>query len=850
VTRRANRVLWALQATTLALPLFLGGRQAVGLVPAWLVVAALLALTLVERRRAGHATTPGAWALAAFVALGLFTALPLPPALVERLAPATAQLYRDVLPGWPDGGGWTTWRSLALDPFAVWSQLSALAVGLGIYLVLVGYPWGNEAARARVFGRVFLTVLGGGLAMALLAVIAEVAGNGQVMWVTDEPVVLGRLAAPFVNPNHLACWLEMVIPPALAYGWVLARRLRRQIVKSVESARRLGLRPRRAWVGALIASQRRLVLPFLAAAAAALLMTVHLGTQSRGGMAGLLVGMGVTAGGILASLSRRRQGRVPRWIPAAAAIVLLSAAIVPIGLWMRADTSEVASAEEVDVSFSSRLAVAVQGADIVRDHPLLGTGLGSWLHAFRGYVGPPVEGGIWDHAHDEYLELAAETGILGTALAALFAIAVARAVRSARRKMLLADGRRERRSRSFGETPDWQAALGDHRTLAWGLAGGIAAVLVHSAMEFGLHMPGNFVLLMVLVGLVVVGLPAREGRTSYGLAAFAALGAAAAVPVVWNAALVLSDRTPLSPDSALVAADRAFSEDNDAPRAQALVRAAIDRSPAYRDAHEMLAHVLGPGPDGDEALRRALRLEPWYVPGRDDLAFRLWHRGEREAAATELEESLYRFPYLVSHAFLGSAAELTPGDGPYVVRALADGDFVTAHLASLPPALTDAIARGLDRALAETPAGEKHTGIVADRVTLFEARERWAEAADMLRAEARLDDTDDRSLGHAARDYLKVNDLGRAEEALLAALLRNPERGSLYQRLAVDVYTVNGDFPLAEKVVEAGERNAVDMLPVYDASADVIAKREQAWSERVASPEPGPELPQGWQVSR
>src|SRR5262249_47876298 len=73
VTRRANRVLWALQATTLALPLFLGGRQAVGLVPAWLV-AALLALTLVERRRAGHATTPGAWALAAFVALGLFTA--------------------------------------------------------------------------------------------------------------------------------------------------------------------------------------------------------------------------------------------------------------------------------------------------------------------------------------------------------------------------------------------------------------------------------------------------------------------------------------------------------------------------------------------------------------------------------------------------------------------------------------------------------------------------------------------------------------------------------------------------------------------------------------------------------
>lgn len=38
MTRRANRVLWALQATILVLPLFLGGRQSVGLVAGWLVV--------------------------------------------------------------------------------------------------------------------------------------------------------------------------------------------------------------------------------------------------------------------------------------------------------------------------------------------------------------------------------------------------------------------------------------------------------------------------------------------------------------------------------------------------------------------------------------------------------------------------------------------------------------------------------------------------------------------------------------------------------------------------------------------------------------------------------------------
>ena len=100
--------------------------------------------------------------LAAFVGLGLITVLPLPPSLLDWLAPATAQLYRDVLPGWPGGGGWSTWRSLAVDPYAVCTTLSTLAVGFGVYLVLAGYPWGDEAARARAFGRVFLAMLGAG----------------------------------------------------------------------------------------------------------------------------------------------------------------------------------------------------------------------------------------------------------------------------------------------------------------------------------------------------------------------------------------------------------------------------------------------------------------------------------------------------------------------------------------------------------------------------------------------------------------------------------------------------------------------------------------------------------------
>jgi hypothetical protein len=832
---RDRYVLWALQAVVLVLPLFLGGRHPAGLIPAWIVIIALLACTLAERRRAASPFPIGVAALAGFFALGLATALPLPPIVLKSLSPATFQLYADMLPGWPGGGGWTTWRSLALDPFAVWVELSKLAVGLGPYVVLVAYPWGDEAERERVFGRMFMTLLAGGLALAALGLLQEVVGNGKVLWITDESVARGRASGPFVNPNHLACWLELAIPSALAYAWVLGSRLRRRLAHGADSGRRLGLHPRRAWIAALIASQRRLVVPCLATTAFLLLVTAHLGTESRGGTAALLVGLGVTGAGIVGGPRATRRGR---WLPAAVATTLLVGSATLVAVWATSEEGTVAEVEDVDVNFASRLAVAADGLPLVRDYSLLGVGLGSWIHAFPAYVGPPVEGGIWDHAHDEYLEVAAETGLAGAALVVAFALAL---IGTLRRRGPLAT-RPPATSRASGnfDSRDWREALADHRVLAWGLVGGVAAILTHSLVEFGLHMPANMMLLALVLGLLVLEFPVREAPRVRSVAVFTGLAVLAAVPLVWNQALVVAGAPPLGPEDALRAADNLLGEKTaEGPgRASVLAIHAIDRSPAFRDAYEMLAKALGPGEAGDDALRRALRLEPWYVPGRDDLAFRLWDRGEHDAAVAELEESMYRFPYLVSHAFLSPDMKLSSSDGPYVVRALASGDTTSVRLALLPQPMADAVERGLDRALAETVAGTRHNDIVEDRVALLEARERWLNAAEALRAEAERDDTDDRSLAHAARDYLQANDEVKAEEALLAGLLRNPERGTLYQHLAEDIYAARGDFPSAEKVLAAGELHAIDMLPIYDAQADVVTQREEAWAEGLPTGEP------------
>jgi hypothetical protein len=70
---------------------------------------------------------------------------------------------------------------------------------------------------------------------------------------------------------------------------------------------------------------------------------------------------------------------------------------------------------------------------------------------------------------------------------------------------------------------------------------------------------------------------------------------------------------------------------------------------------------------------------------------------------------------------------------------------------------------------------------------------------------------------------------------LLAALEENPEQGRLYRDLAVEVYAARGDFVSAEKVLDAGERNALDMLPVHHGMTEFLERRAAAEDGRTAT---------------
>jgi O-antigen ligase len=257
-----------------------------------------------------------------------------------------------------------------------------------------------------------------------------------------------RLHGTFINPNHLALYLEMGLAVAFAWGWWAARRARDE--PQIE---------------------RRLL---LLAGPALVWLTLFIGlalTGSRGGLLGAVVG--ATAQGVLAGGARRRWRTAFLGAGAAAAGLL----VVALAIGLREGTLARVLTTQADVGVGGRLAEYAAVLRLWLRFPVTGAGIGSFADAFP-LVQPPALQGTWWHAHSDVLELLATGGALGLLLAAAgFAALVWR---------LLAI------LRGYGRSEDRAAALA-----ALGIC---AALALHELLDFGLTMPANALTLAVVTG--------------------------------------------------------------------------------------------------------------------------------------------------------------------------------------------------------------------------------------------------------------------------------------------------------------------------------------------------------------
>lgn len=268
--------------------------------------------------------------------------------------------------------------------------------------------------------------------LSLFAIFQFFSSEGLIYWAVKSP---GWTFGPYVNHNHYAGLMEMLIPLSVASALPALRK-----------------HPSAAVVGCLI------LIP-----GASLLLS-----GSRGGFISLL-GEALLAAVLVFWFGPRRARGLTAAVGGTA---ILAAALLFFWMAPRHIAERLArmgdGTHPPEVELSNRLVAAHDSLGILRDHPWLGTGLGSFAEVFPRYQSFPSDF-LWDHAHNDYAEALAETGLAGGAgILSALGLFLWLAFRNLRARL-----------RHRAGWMQFAAALG------------CCGVLIHSFADFNLHIPAN-----------------------------------------------------------------------------------------------------------------------------------------------------------------------------------------------------------------------------------------------------------------------------------------------------------------------------------------------------------------------
>jgi O-antigen ligase len=315
--------------------------------------------------------------------------------------------------------------------------------------------------------------------LVVFAVVQKMTWNGRLFWIYpleahNESSRNFMVWGPFINRNHFAGYLELCIPLGLGMVlyWAAKNRTSRHATLPQTFA-------------AVLSSGRFSSLGMWLVAAFVMIGALFM-TLSRGGIIGFL-----SSAFFLFLLARMRRGlrnKINVLVFAGIALLLM----VVVAGWDRLGNRFEQLGEEASLK---RTAVWIDAVGIVRDFPLFGTGLGTFQNSYPHYQSHSSVI-LYDHAHNDYVELLTDTGltgfILGTALAVAFLGMI------------------------------FKAWLKRHRTYIKALGAGgmasLAAVGAHSFTDFNLHIPANAMLLAVVAGItysVTVAMEDDKNETAH-----------------------------------------------------------------------------------------------------------------------------------------------------------------------------------------------------------------------------------------------------------------------------------------------------------------------------------------------
>ena len=354
-----------------------------------------------------------------------------------------------------------SWRGRAADLrlFAVLAGALAIGAWLGprLGVPLFAGAWAFFACSEpddRHVIRFFHFLLVVGLGEALLGLFQYFVAPG---WIFGYINAGASSSGTLINPNHFAGLLEMLVPAAFGLSYLAARRHR-------DAARSYSY----LVVGAVIS----LALIFSA---------------SRMGIVSLFATLGFMA---LMIRMRASQKRIAMAMGFGLVGLILGGA-----LWIGVDAilERYALLLEPDAALrEGRMIIYRDSLKMIVENPW-GVGIDGYRDVFRQYQ-TFKSGLLFDHAHNDYLETAAEWGVVPAA--AFWAFVMGVLVQSVRTFLRV-------------DSPE-------SRGILLASSGAIFAILVHSLADFNLQILSNSMLFCVFVGIALGGIMRIErGRRKF-----------------------------------------------------------------------------------------------------------------------------------------------------------------------------------------------------------------------------------------------------------------------------------------------------------------------------------------------
>ena len=465
-----NPIFYGLLLLLAWAPLPLGSNRtwawAILVVGACLLAMAWLTGYLLGRFNLTDAFRRARWALAAGALWLLYLGLqftPLPADWIQILSPRAHEAH--ALAAGVLGHPLAATLTLSVDPHATrdfWLRSLAYGCVFCLTLLLVDSP--------RRLELLLKTLVISGTLQALYASVMLLSGIEYGFFI-KKFVGQGNATGTFVNRNHLAGYLNLCL--AAGIGLMLSK-LGGEAIHS--------WRQRVRSIARLLLGEKTRLRIYLIVMVIGLVLT-----RSRMGNTAFFAAT-LIVGAIGLLLMRNAPRSTLLFLTSLVVLDLLI-----IGTWFGVDQvakriqqTEVTTNMDNPLPTEHRDEVDRQALDYVQDFWLTGSGGGSFYVTFPAYSSRGIVG-FYDHAHNDYAQLLAETGIIGLGLCVLIVGLAA-----------------------------WQALLSLRRRnnplmrgTAFGVALAICWLAIHSTVDFNMQIPANALTMTVILALAWVAAAVR-----------------------------------------------------------------------------------------------------------------------------------------------------------------------------------------------------------------------------------------------------------------------------------------------------------------------------------------------------